>query len=163
MRFDDKFLNCWNWFINSKIMTLLHFDLKKPVRRTGFRSHFLQNSKIFKLSNKIYTNSFQLMRFDDKFLNCWNWFINSKIMTLLHFDLRKPVRRTGFRSHFLQNSKVFKISNKNYPNSFQLLRFDDKFLNCWNWFINSKIMTILHFDIRKPVRRTGFRTHFLQN
>ena len=51
-------------------------------------------------------------------------------MTLLHFDLRKPVRRTGFRSHFLQNSKVFKISNKNYPNSFQLLRFDDKFLNC---------------------------------
>ena len=55
------------------------------------------------------------MRFDD----------NSKIMTLLHFDIRKPVRRTGFRSHFLQNSKVFKISNKNYPNSFQLMRFDD--------------------------------------
>ena len=46
-------------------MTLLHFDLRKPVRRTGFRSHFLQNSKIFKISNKIYTNSFQLMRFDD--------------------------------------------------------------------------------------------------
>ena len=51
-------------------MTLLHFDLRKPVRRTGFRSHFLQNSKIFKISNKIYTKSFQLMRFDDKFLNC---------------------------------------------------------------------------------------------
>ena len=77
-------------------MTLLHFDLRKPVRRTGLRSHFLQNSKIFKISNKIHTNSFQLMRFDD----------------------------------FLQNSKIFKISNKIYTNSFQLMRFDDKFLNC---------------------------------
>ena len=144
-------------------MTLLHFDLRKPVQRTGFRSHFLQNSKIFKISNKINTNSFQLMRFDDKFLKCWDWFKNSKIMTLLNFDLRKPVRRTGFRSHFLQNSKFFKISNKIYTNSFQLMRFDDKFLNCWNWFINSKIMTLLHFDLRKSVRGTGFRTHFLQN
>ena len=51
-------------------MTLLHFYLGKPVRRTGLRCHFLQNSKIFKISNKIYTNSFQLMRFDDKILNC---------------------------------------------------------------------------------------------
>ena len=51
-------------------MTLLHFGLRKPVRRTGFRFHFFQNSKIFKISNKIYTNSFQLMRFDEKFLNC---------------------------------------------------------------------------------------------
>ena len=51
-------------------MTLLHFDLRKPVRRTDFRYHFLQNKKFFKISNKIYTNSFQLMRFDDKFLNC---------------------------------------------------------------------------------------------
>ena len=31
MRFDDKFLNGWNWFINSKIMTLIHFDLKKSL------------------------------------------------------------------------------------------------------------------------------------
>ena len=45
MKFDDKFLNCWNWFINSKIMTLLHFDLRKPVRRTGFRTHFLKKKK----------------------------------------------------------------------------------------------------------------------
>ena len=51
-------------------MTLLHFDLRKPVRRTGFRTHFLQNSKIFIISNKIYTKSSHLMRFDDKFLNC---------------------------------------------------------------------------------------------
>ena len=29
-------------------------------------------------------------------------------MTLLHFDLRKPVQRTGFRSHLLQNSKFLK-------------------------------------------------------
>ena len=36
-------------------MTLLQFDLKKkPVQRTGFRTHFLQNSKIFIISNKIY-------------------------------------------------------------------------------------------------------------
>ena len=45
MKFDDKFLNCWNWFINSKIMTLLHFDLRKPVRRTGFRTHFFKKNK----------------------------------------------------------------------------------------------------------------------
>ena len=141
-------------------MTLTHFDLRKPLRRTGFRSHFLQNSKIFKISNKIYTNSIQLMRFDNKFLNCWNWFINSKIMTLLHFDLRKPVRCTGFRSHFLQKSKIFKINNKNSTNSFQLMRFDDKFLNCWNWFINSKIMTLLHFDLRKPVNTQRFQNSF---
>ena len=89
-------------------MTLLHFDLRKPVRRTGFRTHFLQNSKIFKIRNKIYAKSFQLMRFDDKFLNCWNWFINSKIMTLLHFDLRKPVRRTCFRTHFYKIQKITK-------------------------------------------------------
>ena len=49
-------------------MTLLHFDLRKPVRRTGFR--FFTKFKNFKISSKIYTNSFQLMRFDDKFLNC---------------------------------------------------------------------------------------------
>ena len=51
-------------------MTLLHFDLRKPVQRTGFRTHFLQNSKKFKISNEIYTESFILMKFDDKFLNC---------------------------------------------------------------------------------------------
>ena len=34
-------------------------------------------------------------------------------MTLLHFDLRKPVRRTGFRSHFLQNSKIFQNKQQN--------------------------------------------------
>ena len=51
-------------------MTLLHFDLRKSVRHTGFSTHCLQNSKIFKISNKIYTESFQLMRFDDEFLNC---------------------------------------------------------------------------------------------
>ena len=69
---------------------------------------FLQNSKIFNISNKIYAKCFQLMRFDDKFLNCWNWFINSKIMTLLHFDLRKPVRRTGFGTHFYRIQKITK-------------------------------------------------------
>ena len=66
-------------------MTLLHFDLRKPVRRTGFRTHFLQNSKNFKLSNEIYTEGFILMKFYDKFLNCWNWLINSRIMTLFTF------------------------------------------------------------------------------
>ena len=70
-------------------MTLLHFDLRKPVRRTSFRTHFLQNSKNFLTSNEIYTESFILIKFDDKFLNCWNWFINSRIMTLLQFDLKK--------------------------------------------------------------------------
>ena len=64
-------------------MSLLHFDLRKPVRRTGFRTYFLQNSKNFKISNKIYTESFILMKFDDKFLNYWNWLIYSRIMTLL--------------------------------------------------------------------------------
>ena len=29
-------------------------------------------------------------------------------MALLHFDLRKPVRRTGFRTHFLQIQKITK-------------------------------------------------------
>ena len=29
-------------------------------------------------------------------------------MTLLHFDLRKPVRRTGFRAHFYKNQKITK-------------------------------------------------------
>ena len=67
-------------------MTLLQFKPGEPVRRTGFRTHFLQNSKIFIISNKIYTKSFHLMRFDDKFLNWLNWFINSKIMTLLQFN-----------------------------------------------------------------------------
>ena len=56
----------------------------------------------------MYAKCFQLMRFDDKFLNCWNWFINSKIMTLLHFDLRKPVRRTGFGTHFYKIQKITK-------------------------------------------------------
>ena len=51
-------------------MTLLHFNLRKPVRRTDFRTHFLQNSKNFKISNEIYTESFILMKFDDKSLNC---------------------------------------------------------------------------------------------
>ena len=88
-------------------MTLLHFDLRKPVQRTGFRTHFLQNSKNLKISNKIYTESFILMKFDDNFLNCWNWFIKSKIMRLLHFDLRKPVTRSDFKTHFLQNSKNY--------------------------------------------------------
>ena len=69
-------------------MALLHFDIRNPVRRTGFRTLKLTN---FLNCNKIYTESFQLMRFDDKFLNCWNWFINNIIMTLLHFDRRKPV------------------------------------------------------------------------
>ena len=46
-------------------MTLLHFDLRKPVRRTGYRTHFLQNSKNYYISNKIHTESFQLIRFDD--------------------------------------------------------------------------------------------------
>ena len=32
-------------------------------------------------------------------------------MPLLHFDLRKSVGCTGFRTHFLQNSKK-KIQNK---------------------------------------------------
>ena len=31
-------------------------------------------------------------------------------MTLLHFDPRKPVRRTGFRAHFFKKFK--KILNK---------------------------------------------------
>ena len=107
MKFDDKFLNFWNWFINSKIMTLLQFKPGEPVQRTGFRTHFLQNSKFFIMSNKIYTKSFHLMRFDDKFLNWLNWFINSKIMTLLQFNPGEPVPRTGFRTSFLQNSKIF--------------------------------------------------------
>ena len=79
-------------------MTLLQFKPGEPVRRTGFRTHFLQNSKIFIISNKIYTKSFHLMRFDDKFLNWLNWFINSKIMTLLQFNPGEPVRCTGFRA-----------------------------------------------------------------
>ena len=72
-------------------MTLLHFDLRKPVRRTGFGTHFYKIKIFFKISNKIYAKCFQLMRFDDKFLNCWNWFINSKIMTLLQFNPGEPV------------------------------------------------------------------------
>ena len=48
-------------------MTLLHFDLRKPVRRTGFRTHFLQSSKMFLKGIKIYTEGFILMKFDDKF------------------------------------------------------------------------------------------------
>ena len=71
---------------------------------------FYKIQKKFKISNKIYTESFILMKLDDKFLNCCNWFKNNRIMTLLHFDLRKHVRCTGFRTHFLQNSK--KIQNK---------------------------------------------------
>ena len=78
-------------------------------------------------------------------------------MTLLHFDLRKPVRRTGFRTHFFTKFKYFQNKEQNLRKK---LPIDDKFLNCWNWFINSKIMTLLHFDLRKPVRRTGLRTHF---
>ena len=34
-------------------------------------------------------------------------------MTLLHFDLRKPVRRTGFRNHFFTKFKNFKNEQKN--------------------------------------------------
>ena len=34
-------------------------------------------------------------------------------MTLLHFDLRKSVRRTGYRSHFLQNSNNFLKKQQN--------------------------------------------------
>ena len=83
-------------------MTLLHFDLRKSVGCTGFRTQ-----KKFKISNKIFTESFILMKFDDKFLNCLNWFINSKIMTLLQLNPGEPVRRTGFRTPFLQNSKIF--------------------------------------------------------
>ena len=29
-------------------------------------------------------------------------------MTLLHFDRRKPVRRTGFGTHFYKNQKITK-------------------------------------------------------
>ena len=47
MRFDDKFLNWLNWFINSKIMTLLQFNPGEPVRRTGFRTPFFTKFKIF--------------------------------------------------------------------------------------------------------------------
>ena len=43
-------------------MTLLHFDLRKPVQRTGLEVIFLQNSKNFKISNKIYAKCFHLMR-----------------------------------------------------------------------------------------------------
>ena len=34
-------------------------------------------------------------------------------MTLLHFDLRKPVRRTGSELIFLQNSKNFQNKEQN--------------------------------------------------
>ena len=88
-------------------MTLLQFKPGEPVRRTGFKTLFLQNSKFFIMSNKIFTKSFHLMKFDDKFLNWLNWFINSKNMTLLQFNPDEPVRRTGFRTPFLQNSKIF--------------------------------------------------------
>ena len=37
-------------------------------------------------------------------------------MTLLHFDLRKPVRRTGFRTHF------FFTKFKNFQNKERNLR-----------------------------------------
>ena len=33
-------------------------------------------------------------------------------MTLLHFDLRKPVRRTGFRTHFYKIQKITKKATK---------------------------------------------------
>ena len=34
-------------------------------------------------------------------------------MTLLHFDLRKPVRRTGFRTHFFTKLKNFQNKKQN--------------------------------------------------
>ena len=51
-------------------MTLLQFNPGEPVRHTGFRTPFLQNANFFLKRHQIYTESFQLMRFDDKFLNC---------------------------------------------------------------------------------------------
>ena len=51
-------------------MTLLQFNPGEPVRRTCFRTPFLHNSNFFSKSNKIYTESFILMKLDDKFLNC---------------------------------------------------------------------------------------------
>ena len=34
-------------------------------------------------------------------------------MALLHFDLRKPVRRTGFRNHFFTKFKNFQNKQQN--------------------------------------------------
>ena len=43
-------------------------------------------------------------------------------MTRLHFDLRKPVRRTGFRNHFFTKFKNFQ--NKK-PNLHKLFPIDE--------------------------------------
>ena len=48
-------------------------------------------------------------------------------MTLLHFDLRKPVRRTGFRTHFFTKFKNFQNKQQNLHRK---LPIDDEFLNC---------------------------------
>ena len=46
-------------------------------------------------------------------------------MTLLHFDLRKPVRRTGFRTHFLTKFKKFQNKQQNLHRKLQMVKFDD--------------------------------------
>ena len=52
-------------------------------------------------------------------------------MTLFQFDPRKPVRRTGFRTHFIQNSKKILNKQQNLHKKLSIDEiFDDKFLNC---------------------------------
>ena len=144
------------------------------MRRTGFRTHFLQNSKNFKISNKIYTESFILMKFDDKFLHCWNWFINTRIMTLFQFwpvvdllcfcsvlcfamfcallficALWSPAGKglTSWLS-FVVSSVSLSLSHW-YPGSGVVLDCID------SWSLHHYLLLL-----RKPVQRTDFRTNF---
>ena len=123
-------------------MTLLHFDLRKPVGHTGFRIHFFLISKNFLISIKIYIESFQLVRSYEKCLNFQNLFINNRIDTFLFCPWESLCDSQDSELIFYKIQKHFLISIKIYTESFQL-RFDDECFNFWNGFINNRVMTIL--------------------
>ena len=41
-------------------------------------------------------------------------------MALLHFDLRNPVQRTGFRTHFFTKFKIFQNKQQNLHKKFHI-------------------------------------------
>ena len=107
-------------------MTLFLFYPKQPVRRTSLRTHFYKILNFLEINNKIYTESFQWMKYDGKFLNFCNWFINDKVVTFFLFYPKQPVRCTSFRSHFYKILFFLEINNKIYTESFQWMKYDGK-------------------------------------
>ena len=72
--------------------------------------------------------------------------INNKSNVIVVFysslNLESPATHR-FQNSFFTKFKNFQNKQQNLHKSFQLMRFDDKFLNYWNWVINSRIMTLL--------------------